>query len=135
MRTQEEEIVDLDYSPLVRERFERPANAGRLLGDAVRGVAGEKANGTRVEFDFRLRDGRVDRARFRAYGCPHTIAAASWVAEHAEGRDLSESGWPDPLELAQILALPEHKLGVLLVVEDAVRDAAGMAGYNSKQST
>ncbi len=127
--------MDLDYSPLVRERFERPANAGRLLGDAVRGAAGERSNGTRVEFDFRLRDGRVERARFRAYGCPHAIAAASWVAEHAEGRDLKAGSWPDPLELAQILGLPEHKLGVLLVVEDAVRDAVNNAGIIADERT
>jgi len=118
---------NLSYSALVRERFEKPGNAGRLLGDVVTGMAGEKAHGTRVEFDFRLRDGRVERARFRAYGCPHTIAAASWVAEQAEGRDLEEKGWLDPHALADVLELPEHKLGVLLVVEDALRDATSKA--------
>jgi len=118
---------NLSYSALVRERFEKPGNAGRLLGDVVTGMAGEKAHGARVEFDFRLREGRVERARFRAYGCPHTIAAASWVAEQAEGRDLEEKGWLDPHALADVLELPEHKLGVLLVVEDALRDATSKA--------
>lgn len=121
---------NLNYSALVRERFEKPGNAGRLLGDVVTGVAGEKAHGARVEFDLRLRDGRVERARFRAYGCPHTIAAASWVAEQAEGRDLDEKGWLDPHDLADMLELPRHKLGVLLVVEDAFRDAASKAPRN-----
>lgn len=120
-------MESLSYSALVRERFEKPGNAGRLLGDVVTGMAGEKAHGARVEFDFRLRDGRVERARFRAYGCPHTIAAASWVAEQAEGRDLEEKGWLDPRALADVLELPEHKLGVLLVVEDALRDATSKA--------
>ncbi|MGB5623137.1 MAG: iron-sulfur cluster assembly scaffold protein [Gammaproteobacteria bacterium] len=117
-------MEDLNYSALVRERFERPGNAGRLLGDVVTGAAGERAHGARVEFDFRLSGGRVERARFRAYGCPHTIAAASWVAEQAEGRNLEQSDWLDPQSLADVLELPEHKLGVLLVVEDALRDAA-----------
>jgi len=117
-------MENLNYSALVRERFERPGNAGRLLGDVVTGVAGERAHGARVEFDFRLRGGRVERARFRAYGCPHTIAAASWVAEQAEGRNLEQNDWLDPHSLADVLELPEHKLGVLLVVEDALRDAA-----------
>lgn len=117
----------LNYSTLVRDRFERPVNAGRLLGDVIRGAAGEKSHGTRVEFDLRLRDGRVERARFRAYGCPHAIAAASWVAEQAEGRSLESDEWLDPLRLAEVLELPEYKLGVLLVVEDAFRDAASKA--------
>ena len=120
-------MENLNYSTLVRDRFERPPNAGRLLGDVIRGAAGEKSHGTRVEFDLRLRDGRVERARFRAYGCPHAIAAASWVAEQAEGRSLESDEWLDPLRLAEVLELPEYKLGVLLVVEDAFRDATSQA--------
>lgn len=118
----------LDYSRFVLERFDRPPNAGRLLGRVVRGSAGEAAHGTRVEFDFRLRAGQVEDARFRAYGCPHAIAAASWVAESAAGRSLLETSWMDPMELAAMMELPDHKLGVLLVVEDALRDASGHAG-------
>ena len=114
----------LSYSPDVEERFRRPPNAGRLPGPVVRGVAGDEALGTRVEFHFRLREGTVDRASFLAYGCPYTIAAASWVAEAAEGRALSDTGWMDPLALADTLEVPPEKLAVLLVVEDALRSAA-----------
>lgn len=114
----------LDYSPQVRERFERPANAGRLLGPVISGGAGDEASGTRVEFDFRLSGDRVEQGAFRAYGCPHTIAAASWVAEQAEGRSLGDTSWLDPLALAALLEVPDHKLGVLLVVQDALEDAA-----------
>lgn len=113
----------LDYSPIVRERFENPVKAGKLLGPVIRGAAGDQELGTRIEFDFRVRSGIVERASFRAYGCPHAIAAASWVAESAEGRRLGDAGWLDPLALAQVLEVPDYKLGVLLVVEDAYRDA------------
>jgi len=122
----------LDYSPQVRERFERPANAGRLLGHVVSGGAGNEATGARVEFDFRLRGDLVEQAVFRAYGCPHTIAAASWVAEEAEGRSLADTSWLDPLSLAVLLEVPDHKLGVLLVVQDALEDAARRAGHKEE---
>lgn len=117
----------LDYSQTVRERFERPFNAGRLLGRVVSGGAGDESHGTRVEFDFRLRDGIVEEAAFRAYGCPHAIAAASWVAERASGHALSDTRWMDPLALAEMLEVPDYKLGVLLVVQDALEDAASKA--------
>jgi nitrogen fixation NifU-like protein len=117
----------LEYSQTVKERFERPSNAGRLLGRVVSGGAGDESHGTRVEFDFRLRDGIVEEAAFRAYGCPHAIAAASWVAERASGRALDDTRWMDPLALAETLEVPDYKLGVLLVVQDALRDAASRA--------
>jgi NifU-like protein involved in Fe-S cluster formation len=116
----------LDYSKMVMDRFERPINAGRLHGRDVTGAAGDESLGTRVEFDFRVRQGVVEKGTFRAYGCPHAIAAASWAAEAAEGRRLSNTGWFNALELAKMLAVPDYKLGVLLVVEDALRDAAGV---------
>ena len=117
----------LDYSRQVRDRFDRPVYAGRLLGPVVSGVAGDEAHGTRVEFDFRLREGIVEESAFRAYGCPHAIAAASWVAETARGRRLAHTDWMNPLELAGLLQVPEYKLGVLLVVQDALVSAADSA--------
>ena len=122
----------LEYSQTVRERFERPFNAGRLLGRVVSGGAGDESTGTRVEFDFRLRDGLVEEAAFRAYGCPHAIAAASWVAARASGRALSDTRWMDPLALAEKLEVPDYKLGVLLVVQDALEDAASKAPGNTE---
>lgn len=114
----------LEYSVEVRERFERPVNAGRLLGRVLTGAAGDESRGTRVEFDFRACGDLVEKGVFRAYGCPYAIAAASWVAETAEGRSLADTSWMDPLSLASLLEVPDHKLGVLLVVQDALEDAA-----------
>jgi NifU-like protein involved in Fe-S cluster formation len=114
------------YSALVREHFERPRLAGRLTGPDVRlGSAGSTGRGVWVEFSIRVADGRVADARFRAYGCPHTIAAASWVAQALIGQPVEEAGQLDPLELAERLEAPAEKLGNLLVVEDALRECFG----------
>ena len=114
----------LDYSAEVRRRFEGAPRHGRIFAAASerrRGAAGNISHGVRVEFEARVRQGKVLECRFRAYGCPHVIAAASWVAEHAEGRRTAELDWIDPQALAQLLDAPAHKLGSLLVVEDAYR--------------
>jgi len=119
----------LDYSSEVRQRFERLPRHGRIFGESserVAGAAGNMEHGVRVEFEARIRDGRIAECRFRAYGCPHVIAAASWVAEHAEGRAAGDVDWLDPRKIAELLDAPAHKLGSLLVVEDAFR--ACMAG-------
>ena len=116
--------VALDYSGEVRHRFETAPRHGRIFaapGERVSGGAGETGRGVRVEFEARVRDGRIAECRFRAYGCPHVIAAASWVAEQAEGRRVGDFDWLDPRRLAELLEAPPHKLGSLLVVEDAYR--------------
>lgn len=119
-----------DYSPEVQHRFENAPWHGRVMAARAErrvGGAGEIARGVRVEFEMRVRDGRIAACRFRAYGCPHVIAAASWVAEQAEGRRVDEVEWLAPRRLAELLEAPAHKLGSLLVVEDAYR--ACVAGH------
>ena len=117
------------YSALVLEHFERPRLAGRLTGPGVReGSAGTPERGVWVEFSVRVAGGRVADARFRAYGCPHTIAAASWVAQQLVGQPVEQAGEIDPLELGDRLEAPAEKLGNLLVVEDALRACLGPDG-------
>ncbi len=121
------------YSREVLRRFDAPGGAGPLIGGgpAVRGAAGDFARGTRVEFQLRLQNGVVAACRFQAYGCPHVIAAASWIAERAEGLDVGEP--PDAfsaLSVARALEAPAEKLGPLLVVEDAF--AAAMKAARDK---
>jgi hypothetical protein len=112
------------YNELTRRHFERPARIGSLEGpDCYRGAAGSRSAGAWVQFDVRLAGAaaqpRVYEARFLAFGCPHVIAAASLVAEMAEG------GPPEPRlpqsvhTLRGRLEAPVEKLGRLFVVEDA----------------
>jgi NifU-like protein involved in Fe-S cluster formation len=124
----------LEYSREVRQRFEQAPRHGRVFApspERMRGAAGETSRGVRVEFEARVRQGRIIECRFRAYGCPHVIAAASWVAEQAEGRALGDTAWLDPRRLAELLEAPPHKLGNLLVVEDAFLGLAAEAAPRS----
>lgn len=118
------QVERLDYSGEVRQRFEQAPRHGRVLApssERLSGAAGAVGRGVRVEFEARVRGGRIVECRFRAYGCPHVIAAASWVAEQAEGRKVTDTDWLDPRRLGALLEAPAHKLGSLLVVEDAYR--------------
>ena len=72
-----------------------------------------------------LLGGRLVEVRYRAYGCPHTLAACEWLAQRLEsgGRD-SIGG---PADWAAQLSIPPAKLGRLLVVEDALAAALAAA--------
>ncbi len=69
---------------------------------------------------FLTLDGAVAAVGFQVFGCPHTMAAASAVAEWLEGRRLEEARELDVKALCAELEVPVEKLGKLLRIEDAV---------------
>lgn len=94
---------------------------GRTEGPII-GEAGSVDVGTWVRFAIDFRAGRVTEARFKAYGCPHTLAAAAWLTEHLRGRALDDVLATGIQEARVALGVPVEKLGRLLIVEDALRD-------------
>jgi NifU-like protein involved in Fe-S cluster formation len=93
------------------------AGADAVLAD---GEAGRQESGTRVRFMLRIADERVEAVRFRAYGCPYTLATCEWLARSLEGRRAEAPGLGSPLDWARQLGVPANRLGRLLVVEDAL---------------
>jgi len=111
------------YPPTVVDHFEQPRNSGRFEAgaDIIRGVAGSVAQGTLFALSARIAGERIEAVRFEAYGCPHCIAAGSWLSERLVGlsrRDLQGWSWR---EAGQQLQFPAEKRGRLLILEDAVR--------------
>ncbi len=105
----------------------RVATPGVGTPRVFRGSAGHRERGTWVQFDMEVVAGRCVDARFLAFGCPHTIAVAAWVAEQAIG-SLLRADLPEPVAaLAQRFEVPAEKMGRLLIVEDAWRAAASIA--------
>ena len=113
----------MEYSPAVERHFAAPKNARELPGGSPGLVAGEAEDRTLhvwVRFQLQIVDGVVAAAGFQAYGCPHTVAAASAVAGWLEGRPLAEACKLDVKAVCAELEVPVEKLGKLLRIEDAV---------------
>jgi hypothetical protein len=106
------------------------------------GEAGTQAQGTWVRFQLLLQvpDRNVLDVRYRAYGCPYTLATCEWLARRLAGQALPQRS-PEGLaavvggaaERAQRLVVPADRLGRLLVIEDALR-AALVADHNCSKS-
>jgi hypothetical protein len=113
--------------PQIRALFGALDHAGEFGGSAgagiVSGEAGCEDLGTRVRFSLRIAEERLLGVRYRAYGCPHTLATCEWLACTLEGQRLDALRPGKPLEWARQLGVPATKLGRLLVVEDALRAA------------
>ena len=115
------------YSDRVRRLFADPAHAGALPpGPGRTLLAGAMAleRGAWLDVAARVVEGVVADARFRAWGCPHFIAACELAVAGLPGRALSEAGRVEAAALARELDVPAGKLGRLLVIEDALRDLA-----------
>lgn len=116
-----------ELPPQIRELFTALDHAGEPSQDALAGLqggeAGREALGTRIRFTLRIAEQRLLEVRYRAYGCPHTLATCEWLARSLEGRRLDSLALGDPLEWARRLGVPAAKLGRLLVIEDALRAA------------
>jgi len=119
--------ADPRYGPEVHRRMVELPGAGDFApaSGVVTGRAGNREEGAEVVLELRLEGSRVGGARFRAYGCPHLIAAASWLTERLCGGSRTDvAGW-DWREVAAALDVPPAKFGRLLVLQDAARAAAG----------
>jgi NifU-like protein involved in Fe-S cluster formation len=117
---------DPRYGAEVRRRMRDLPGAGDFGRDAsvARGAAGDAEQGAQVALEFLVERGRVRSARFRAFGCPHFVAAASWLTDRLRGAERPElEGW-DWCEAAEALEVPPAKFGRLLTLQDAVRSAA-----------
>jgi cysteine desulfurase len=124
------EHIDLAADAIRREvmrlRMLSPASEPAVRPSAAEalGEAGRPGQEVWVRFRLTIQDGIVKSALFRAYGCPHTLTVAAWLAERVRGRGRADLVPGTPAEWAETLAVPVEKLGRLLVVEDALADCA-----------
>jgi NifU-like protein involved in Fe-S cluster formation len=113
----------MEYNPAVVRHFDAPSRARELprnMPGLVTGEAEDRTLHVWIRFQLQLRDGIVRAAAFEAYGCPHTLAAASVVADWLEGRPVVDAQRLDVRAVCAQLAVPVEKLGKLLRIEDAV---------------
>lgn len=117
----------MDYGSVVRQHFRAPRGAGVSAPGVWRFVSGEAEDRTLnvwVRFRVEMADGVIGEARIEVYGCPHTIAAASCVAERLPGSEPGALRAVDARELLRTVAAPIEKLGKLLLIEDALARCA-----------
>jgi len=80
----------LSYSNTFKDHLAHPRNGGELP-DANAGA--EQTNpvcGDRIRLSLRVRDGRIEAARFLAYGCPPTLVCGSVLTTLVQGKSVQE---------------------------------------------
>jgi nitrogen fixation protein NifU and related proteins len=81
----------LAYSETFKDHIAHPRNAGDLSDANATAEETNPVCGDRLRLSVRVRDGRIEAARFLAYGCPPTLACGSVLAEMLEGMTVEDA--------------------------------------------
>src|SRR6266481_4678044 len=81
----------MTFSTVFKDHLANPRHAGEL---ADANTVAEQTNpvcGDRLRLSLRIRDGRIEAARFLAYGCPPTLACGSVLSEMIGGMTIDNA--------------------------------------------
>jgi nitrogen fixation NifU-like protein len=124
------------YSDKVLDHYENPRNVGSFDKgdeDVGTGMVGAPACGDVMKLQIRVnKDGVIEDARFKTYGCGSAIASSSLITEWVKGKTLDEAGSIRNAQIAEELALPPVKIHCSILAEDAIK--AAIENYREKHA-
>ncbi len=122
------------YSDKVLDHYENPRNVGSFDKEddgVATGMVGAPACGDVMKLQIKVgRDGVIEDARFKTYGCGSAIASSSLVTEWVKGKTLDQALEIKNTQIAEELALPPVKIHCSILAEDAIK--AAVADYKKK---
>ena len=114
----------MPYSAAFQDHLAHPRNAGELAGANAVAEVTNPVCGDRLRLSLRVRAGRIESARFLAYGCPPTLACGSALAEMLEGMSIEEATQLTRPDLARALGgLPARKGHAAALAIETLRTA------------
>ncbi|MGZ8848630.1 MAG: iron-sulfur cluster assembly scaffold protein [Pyrinomonadaceae bacterium] len=81
----------MPYSQTFKDHLANPRNAGELPNANAVAEETNPVCGDRLRLSLHIIDGRIEAARFLAYGCPPTLACGSALAETIEGMKVEDA--------------------------------------------
>jgi len=123
------------YSEKVQDHYNNPRNVGKFEKtdpDVGTGMVGAPACGDVMQLQLKVKDGVIEDAKFKTYGCGSAIASSSLVTEWVKGKTLSEAASIKNTDIANELALPPVKIHCSVLAEDAIK--AAIKDYEGKHN-
>ena len=114
----------MPYSEVFKDHIANPRNAGELPDANATGEETNPVCGDRLQLSLRVRDGRIEAARFLAYGCPPTLVCGSVLTELVLGKTIAEATLVTRNELvAAVGGLPSRKHHAAALAIETLRTA------------
>lgn len=115
------------YSNKVLDHYENPRNVGKMDDDDENvgtGMVGAPACGDVMRLQIKVnKDGLIEDAKFKTYGCGSAIASSSLLTEWVKGRSLDEAKQIKNTDIVEELSLPPVKIHCSVLAEDAIKAA------------
>jgi len=122
------------YNDTVMDHFLNPRNMGDVQEADGVGEVGAAACGDIMKISLKIRDGKIEDARFKTFGCGSAIASSSMATELIKGRTLEEAKNFSNQEVVDALGgLPPVKIHCSVLAEEALK--AAIEDYEAKQTS
>jgi len=86
-------------------------------------MVGAPACGDVMRLQIKVKEGIIEDAKFKTYGCGSAIAASSLLTEWVKGKSLDEASAIKNIEIVEELELPPVKIHCSVLAEDCIKAA------------
>jgi NifU-like protein involved in Fe-S cluster formation len=113
-----------DYNATVMDHFLNPRNTGELPEPTHQALVRNPACGDLVKLTVLVRDGAIQAARAKTFGCAAAIASSSALTLLLAGKSVEDARGIRNEDVVRFLGgLPPHKVVCSVVAEQAVQEA------------
>ena len=121
------------YSKQVADHIANPRNSGELSNPSGIGDVTNEACNDRIRLTINAADGLITEARFKASGCPPTIAAASVLTTLISHSSYEQARLLSREDIVGALGrLPPAKMHCAVLAIDALRSALDCIGIKEQ---
>ena len=112
------------YTETVMDHFTHPRNVGEIADADGVGQVGNAKCGDIMKMYLKIKDDRIEDAKFETFGCGSAIASSSMATELIKGKTIEEALAVTNKQVVDALGgLPAYKLHCSVLAEESIKAA------------
>ena len=112
------------YTDTVMDHFLHPRNVGEIADADGVGEVGNAKCGDIMKMYLKIKDDRIEDAKFETFGCGSAIASSSMATELIKGKTVDEALAVTNKQVVDALGgLPAYKLHCSVLAEESIKAA------------